>query len=85
MRMSDVNDVAAQVRATVDAGEFIETADEIAEVPFTGASGSENPMYALEESGIGLFYKAATTVTNVMDKTFDPRKYYFYELLFLPH
>ena len=79
LRMSDVNDVAAQVRATVDAGEFIETADELAAVAFTGASGSENPMYALEESGIGLFYKAASTVTDVMDKTFDPRKYYFYD------
>ena len=79
MRMSDVNDVAAQVRATVDFGQFIETADEIAEVPFTGASGSENPMYALEESGIGLFYKAASTVTDVMDATTDPRKFFFYD------
>jgi hypothetical protein len=79
LRMSDVVDVADQVRATVDAGDFIETADEIAEVPFTGASGSENPMYAWEESGIGLFYKAATTVTNVMDATNDPRKTYFYD------
>lgn len=79
LRMSDVNDVAAQVKATVDAGEFIETTDEISEVPFTGASGSENPMYALEESGIGLFYKAATTVTNVMDELNDPRKFYFYD------
>ncbi len=79
LRMSDVNDVALQVNATVAAGEFIETADEIAEVPFTGASGSENPMYAWEESGIGLFYKAATTVTNVMDELNDPRKFYFYD------
>jgi len=79
MRMSDVNDVAAQVQATVAAGQFIETADDIAEVPFTGESGSENPMYAWEESGIGLFYKAATTVTNVMDQNSDPRKFYFYD------
>jgi hypothetical protein len=79
MRMSDVNDVAEQVKTLVAAGDFIETADEIAEVPFSGASGSENPMYAWEESGIGLFYKAASTVTDVMDKTFDPRKYYFYD------
>ncbi len=79
LRMSDVNDVAAQVKATVDYGQFIETSDEIAEVPFTGESGSENPMYAWEESGIGLFYKAATTVTNVMDELNDPRKYYFYD------
>lgn len=79
LRMSDVNDVAAQARATVEFGQFLETADEIAEVPFTGASGSENPMYAWEESGIGLFYKAATTVTNVMDELEDPRKFYFYD------
>lgn len=78
LRMSDVSDVAEQVRATVASGEFIETADEIAEVPFSGASGSENPMFAWEESGIGLFYKAATTVTNVQDELNDPRKFYFY-------
>jgi hypothetical protein len=79
LRMSGVNDVAAQVRSTVEERLFIETAAEIAEVPFTGASGSENPMFAWEESGIGLFYKAATTVTNVMDELEDPRKFYFYK------
>jgi hypothetical protein len=79
MRMSGVNDVAEQVRATVAYGQFIETAAEIAEVPFTGAAGSENPMFARQESGIGNFYKAATTVTNVMDELEDPRKFYFYK------
>jgi len=78
MRMSDVSDVAAQVRAVVAEGNFIETADEIAEVPFSGATGSENPMFAWEESGIGLFYKAATTVTDVQDALNDPRKFFTY-------
>jgi len=78
MRMSDVSDVAAQVRETVAAGQFIETAAEIAEVPFTGNAGSENPMFARQESGIGNFYKAATTVTNVCDEFNDPRANYFY-------
>jgi len=79
LRMSDAVDVSAQVNATVATGAFIETAAEIAEVPFSGASGSENPMFAWEESGIGLFYKAATTVTNVMDELEDPRKFYIYK------
>ncbi len=79
MRMSNVNDVAAEVRATVAGGEFIESSADISEVPFTGDAGSENPMFAWEESGIGLFYKAATTVTDVMDATFDPRGPYFYK------
>jgi hypothetical protein len=78
MRMSDVNNVATQIQETIAFGEFIETPGEIAEVPFSGATGSENPMYAWEESGIGLFYKAATTVTDVMDEFNDPRKFYFY-------
>jgi hypothetical protein len=79
MRMSDVNDVAAQIQETVNYGQFIETADEIAEVEFDGVTGSENMMYAWEESGIGLFYKAATTVTNVQDELGDPRKFYVYK------
>jgi hypothetical protein len=79
MRMSGVNDVGAQVRATVEQGTFIESAADIGEVPFSGDSGSENPMFAWEESGIGLFYKAATTVTDVLDELNDPRKFYFYD------
>jgi hypothetical protein len=79
MRLSGVNDVGAAVRETVAFGEFIETPAEIGEVPFTGAAGSENPMFARQESGIGNFYKAATSVTNVMDELDDPRKFYFYK------
>ena len=79
MRMSDVNDVAAQVVATVATGQFIESADDIAQVAFTGETGSENPMFAWEESAIGLFYKAASTVTIVQDESADPRKYALYK------
>ena len=78
LRMSDVNDVAAQVIATVATGQFIESGD-IAQVAFTGESGSENPMFAWEESAIGLFYKAASTVTDVQDESADPRKEALYK------
>jgi hypothetical protein len=78
LRMSDVVDVAADVQETINYGQFIEKADDFAEVHFAGTTGSENPMYAWEESGIGLFYKAATTVTNVMDEYNDPRKFAVY-------
>jgi hypothetical protein len=79
MRMSDVNNVSAQVQELIANGTFIETSADIAEVPFTGVTGSENPMFAWEESGIGLFYKAATTVTDVQDELNDPRKFYVYK------
>ncbi|HXR79858.1 MAG TPA: SusD/RagB family nutrient-binding outer membrane lipoprotein [Saprospiraceae bacterium] len=79
MRMSDVNDVSAQVIETVATGQFIESGDEIAQVAFTGASGSENPMFAWEEASIGLFYKAASTVTAVQDESADPRKFALYK------
>jgi hypothetical protein len=79
MRMSDVNDVGAQVIATVATGQFIESSAEIAQVAFTGESGSENPMFAWEESAIGLFYKAASTVTAVQDESADPRKEALYK------
>ncbi len=77
MRMSGVNDVSAQVAEVMANGEFLESIQ--AEVAFSGETGSENPMYAWEESGIGLFYKAATTVTEILDDTDDPRLFYFYK------
>lgn len=79
MRMSDVVDVSSQVQSTIAFGMFIETPDDIAEIPFSGDAGSESPMYALEESSLGLFYKAASTVTDVMDATNDPRKFIMYD------
>lgn len=79
LRMSSVNDVSSDVVATVAAREFIESNLENCAVPFSGTSGNENPMFAWEESGIGNFYKAATTVTDVCDQLSDPRKFAFYD------
>jgi hypothetical protein len=79
LRMSDAVDVTAGIQEVMALGLFIETPAQTAEVPFSGNTGSENPMYAWEESGIGLFYKAATTVTDVMDELNDPRKFYYYK------
>ena len=76
MRMSGVSDVSAQVGEVMANGNFL--TDIQAQVAFSGAPGSENPMFAWFESGIGNFYEAATTVTNVMDATEDPRKFVIY-------
>ena len=77
MRMSDVVDVRAQVQETIEFGKFLENSQ--ASVSFSGEPGSENPMFAWIESGIGNFYVAANTVINVMDEYEDPRLFEVYK------
>jgi len=77
MRMSSVTDVSGQVAEVMSNGNFI-TSNQ-AQVAFSGMPGSENPMFAWLESGIGNFYEASSTVTAVMDGTEDPRKFVVYD------
>ena len=76
MRQSVTGDqgaIGAQVTALLNSGSFIESADDIAEIDFAGTSGDENPMYADEESGIGLFYIASNASLNLLRDLNDPR------------
>jgi len=80
MRQSNVKDVSAQVKTLVSAGNFIETNGENAAMPFSGVSGSENPMYASFERSLGLFYVASNSTLNVLQDLNDPRLPKFYNV-----
>ncbi len=77
MRRSGVTDDGAAVRALVQGGNFLTVN---AEVAFDGISGDENPMFANEEAGIGLFYVASNSSLNTLDGLGDPRKEAFYNI-----
>ncbi len=79
MRMSDVVQVGDQVKELVAEQNFLESGSDIAQVAFSGDAGSENPMYAWNEYGIPYFYKAASTLTDVMNEFNDPRAYLLFK------
>lgn len=73
MRQSVTGDKGAEVMALVSSGNFIESADDAAAMAFAGNAGSENPMYADEEAGIGLFYVMSDASYKYMTDLSDPR------------
>ena len=73
MRQSVVDaSVSTKVKSLIASGSFIESASDIAAVPFPGG-GNLNPMYARRESGIGMFYVLSNSFKKVMDDRNDPR------------
>ncbi len=77
MRITDVEDVQANVIAIVHHDNFLEMNQ--AEIQYSGTPGNENPMYAYNQTGIGQFLKAATTVIDILDETQDPRLHQLYD------
>jgi hypothetical protein len=49
-------------------------------IPYTGASGDQNPMYARAEWGVGNFYFASNATLNVLQEANDPRRFALYTL-----
>lgn len=80
MRQSSVSDQSAKVKALVSSADFIESGDDIAQMAFTGSSGSENPMFASQESGIGNFYVASNACLDLLKELQDPRIGDFYDV-----
>lgn len=78
MRQVNVKDVSADVKALIADGNFIESLSDMAEVPFAGISGSENPMYASFERSLGLFYVASSSAMTPLVESSDPRLASFY-------
>jgi hypothetical protein len=67
--------VGAQVKELISKGDFINTATDMAAIPFSGgATNNWNPAYAASEAGIGLFYVASNSIINVMNGLNDPRR-----------
>jgi hypothetical protein len=83
MRQSITGDQTAignQVRALISSGTFISTSTDLARIPFGGATGQNyNPMYARREGGVGQFYVASKSSTDVLDNLADPRGLKLYD------
>jgi hypothetical protein len=82
MRQSITNPskVEADVEALIASGSFIEAEDQIALVPFAGATGlNYNPSYARREAGVGQFYVASQTTVDVLEGLTDPRLEVLYD------
>lgn len=78
MRTSEVAPNADAVKSLIANGTFIETADDVAAIPFSGDAGGQNPMYARFEWGVGDFYFASNATLNVLEQLNDPRGTAFY-------
>lgn len=81
MRQSITNPaVGPQVVSLIANGTFIEAEDGLARIPFQGADGlNQNPMYLRRESGVGQFYVASKSTTDVLDALNDPRGLVLYD------
>lgn len=80
MRTSEVAPKASEIKTLVANGSFIETVDDMPFIPFSGASGDQNPMYARAEWGVGNFYFASNATLNVLQNANDPRRTVLYTL-----
>lgn len=80
MRTSEVSPQSAAVQNLISTGTFIETIEDMPFIPYSGASGNENPMYARAEFGVGMFYFASNASVNVLQDLNDPRAETFYNV-----
>lgn len=80
LRTSEVASQASAIQTLVANGDFIETVDDMPFIPFSGASGDQNPMFARAEFGVGNFYFASNATLNVLQELNDPRRFAFYTL-----
>lgn len=80
MRTSEVNPQGAAINALINSGTFIETEADMPQIAFSGATGSQNPMYARFEWGVGDFYFASNATLNLLEDLNDPRGTAFYSV-----
>ncbi|WP_289061635.1 SusD/RagB family nutrient-binding outer membrane lipoprotein [uncultured Zobellia sp.] len=73
MRTSETNPQAAAIQSLINTGSFIESVDDMPFIPYSGATGDQNPMYARAEFGVGMFYFASNATLNLLESLNDPR------------
>jgi hypothetical protein len=78
MRTSEVDAKNTEVIALINSGDFLEDINDVAEISWPGITGNENPMYAIQMSGVGDFYFASNASVNVLNNLADPRLDFFY-------
>ncbi len=83
MRQSITGDAASlgqQVRDLISTGTFINDEEGLARIPFDGAAGQNyNPQFAKREGGVGQFYVASKSSTDVLEGLQDPRGLKLYD------
>jgi hypothetical protein len=79
MRTSEVSSQSAAIQSLISSGTFIETVDDMPFIPFSGAAGDQNPMFARAEFGVGMFYFASNATLTVLQDLNDPRGEAFYK------
>lgn len=80
MRTSETAPQQAAIEELISEGIFIESEADMPQVPFTDVAGSQNPMWAIMEAGVGDFYFASNATLNVLDDLGDPRGEAFYDV-----
>ncbi len=80
MRTSEVSAQGPAIQALISNGTFIESVDDMPSIPYTGASGDQNPMFARAEFGVGMFYFASNGTLNLLESLNDPRAEVLYTL-----
>ena len=83
MRQSITGDQASigqQVRELISTGTFLNGPADLAQIPFGGATGQNyNPQFARREGGVGQFYRASKSSTDVLANLADPRALKIYD------
>lgn len=81
MRQSIVNPaIGAEVIELIASGTFIEDEASLARIPFQGEEGlNQNPMFIRRESGVGQYYVASESSTDVLEDFNDPRALVIYD------
>ena len=80
MRTSEVSPQSGAITALISNGSFIETEADMPYIPYSGATGDQNPMFARAEFGVGMFYFASNATLNVMQDLNDQRDEVLYTL-----
>jgi hypothetical protein len=78
MRTSETNPQGTAIQNLINSGTFIESVTDMPAIPFSGATGDQNPMYARAEFGVGNFYFASNGTLNLLESLNDPRGEVFY-------
>ena len=73
MRTSESTPQGAASHAGMIKVTFMELGEDMPFIPYSGASGDQNPMFARAEFGVGQFYFASNTTLNLLESLGDPR------------
>ena len=78
MRTSETSPQGPAIQNLINSGTFIESVADMPAIPFSGAIGDQNPMFARASFGVGNFYFASNGTLNLLESLNDPRGQVFY-------